>query len=214
MSLAFDHVFCLVDDLDEAAMQLSAAGWSLDAGSAHAGQGTRNRRIASAERYPELLHVRDHDEAARNRLRLDRRVTGASPIGIGLRGSLPLDSREEVWLYDELGVRIWVHHDNELAPTSARHRARTHRRTAGAAQGTVRRSAGHSSAADASHPRAPDHRPRASPPATARRTPDHSCAWELLPALDAGSGPTRSITDTLAITRLAATHRRKATTLT
>jgi hypothetical protein len=74
-------------------------------------QGLRN--------YLELLHVGDHLEAARNRLRLDRRAnwrtTGASPFGIGLRGQIPAQCSTDFWLYDELGVRIWVHHDNEHA---------------------------------------------------------------------------------------------------
>jgi Glyoxalase-like domain len=120
MSLAFDHVFCVVDDLEEAAERAIEAGWVLDRGSDHPGQGTRNRRLPWAEHYLELLQVTDHDEAARNRLRLDRRadwrITGASPFGIGLRGQLPEQHRSQFWLYDDLGVQIWAHHDNEQMP--------------------------------------------------------------------------------------------------
>jgi Glyoxalase-like domain len=120
MSLLFDHVLCIVDDLDSAAIRITEAGWELDRGSVHAGQGTHNRRLAGPTHYLELLHVDDHIEAARNRLRLDRRAnwrtTGASPFGIGLRGQIPAQCSTDFWLYDELGVRIWVHHDNEHAP--------------------------------------------------------------------------------------------------
>ncbi len=120
MSLSFDHVLCIVDDLDLAATRITEAGWKLDHGSVHAGQGTHNRRLVGPTHYLELLHVNDHVEAARNRLRLDRRAswrtTGASPFGIGLRGQIPTQCRADFWLYDELGVRIRVHHDNEHAP--------------------------------------------------------------------------------------------------
>lgn len=120
MSLALDHVFCMVDDLDEAASRVERAGWVLDAGSVHAGQGTRNRRLVWTQQYLELVWVADYVEARGNRLRLDRRghwpSTGASPFGFGLRGELPDDCRGDYWLYDELGPRIWVHQDNEQAP--------------------------------------------------------------------------------------------------
>jgi hypothetical protein len=166
MSLAFDHVFCLVDDLDE---------------------------------------------AARNRLRLDRRadwrVTGASPIGIGLRGPLRLDSREEFWLYDKLGVRIWVHHDNELAPQrplvialelTAEQLEQRKPRSAAAratAQPLMRAIRG-LQITGPGRARLP---PYAGPQIT------HALGSFYL-HIDAGPGPTRSITDTLAITRLAPRH--------
>jgi hypothetical protein len=54
------------------------------------------------------------------RLRLDRRAewasTDASPFGFGLRGVLPDVYRDDYWLYEEFGARIWMHHDNERAP--------------------------------------------------------------------------------------------------
>jgi Glyoxalase-like domain len=119
MSLALDHVFCMVDDLDEAASRVEGAGWVLDAGSVHAGQGTRNRRLVWPQQYLELVCITDSIEARSNRLRLDRRghwsSTGASPFGLGFRGELPDECRRDYWLYDELGPRIWVHRDNEQA---------------------------------------------------------------------------------------------------
>jgi hypothetical protein len=120
MSLELDHVFCLVDDLDQAASRVESAGWVLDPGSVHAGQGTRNRRLAWREQYLELLSVTDALEAQANPLRLNRRggwrTTGASPFGFGLRGELPDCCRGDYWLYEELGPRIWVHQDNEQMP--------------------------------------------------------------------------------------------------
>jgi hypothetical protein len=120
VSLTLDHVFCIVDDLDQAASRVESAGWVLDPGSVHAGQGTRNRRLVWREQYLELLCVVDPLEARTNPLRLDRReawsTTGASPFGFGLRGELPDSCRGDYWLNEDLGPRIWVHRDNEHAP--------------------------------------------------------------------------------------------------
>jgi len=118
--LEFDHVFCMVTPDGEAARLLERNGWLLDAGTAHAGQGTRNRRLWWPEQFLELLWVADSDEARSNQLRLDVRAdwvsSGASPFGIALRGSLPENRARDFWPYDELGPRIWVHQDNERAP--------------------------------------------------------------------------------------------------
>jgi Glyoxalase-like domain len=116
--LELDHVFCLVTDPDQAARRLEDDGWVLDAGRAHPGQGTRNRRLVWSEQYFELLWVTDAAEARDNPLRLDRRadwmITGASPFGLAFRGRI--DPHEEFWLYDALGPRIWIHRDNERFP--------------------------------------------------------------------------------------------------
>ena len=102
------------------AERLAGAGWSLDEGSAHAGQGTRNRRVAFRESYLELLWVHDAAEARANPVRLDRRAewqaTGASPFGFGFRGELAAGVQSEYWLYEDLGIPIWIHRDNEAAP--------------------------------------------------------------------------------------------------
>ena len=42
--------------------------------------------------------------------------SGASPVGIGLRGQLTEADAEDYWRYDALGLPIWVHRDNERAP--------------------------------------------------------------------------------------------------
>lgn len=105
----------MVDDLVEASRRLEHDGWVLDPGSVHTGQGTRNRRLAWPEHHLELLCVVDRLEARSSRLRLDpdRRAewasTDASPFGFGLRGVLPDVYRDDYWLYEELGTRIWMH---------------------------------------------------------------------------------------------------------
>jgi hypothetical protein len=118
--MELDHVFCMVTSDDDWAARLAAAGWRLDAGSTHPGQGTRNRRLRWAGCYLELLWVHDTAEARHNALRLDRRAawerTGASPFGIGLRGKLSEAERVDYWLYDGLPMPVWVHRDNEDAP--------------------------------------------------------------------------------------------------
>jgi hypothetical protein len=119
MTLELDHIFCMVAADGAAASRLEAAGWLLDAGTAHAGQGTRNRRLAWPEQYLELLWVADDAEARANPLRLDRRAewtdTGASPFGFALRGRLPDADMRDYWRYEGLGAPIWVHRDNERA---------------------------------------------------------------------------------------------------
>ena len=86
----------------------------------HAGQGTRNRRLAWPEHHLELLCVTNEAEARSSPLRLDRRgrweLTGASPFGVGFRGVLSERQRDDFWLYEEPGARIWIHRDNERAP--------------------------------------------------------------------------------------------------
>jgi hypothetical protein len=118
--LELDHVFCMVTDPGRAAERLEDDGWVLDAGQAHRGQGTRNRRLVWRERFFELLWVTDAAEARANPLHLDRRAdwagTGASPIGLAFRGQIEPGHSDEFWLYDALGPRIWVHRDNERVP--------------------------------------------------------------------------------------------------
>ncbi len=110
----------MVTDPGQAARRLGDDGWVLDAGQAHPGQGTRNRRLRWPEQFFELLWVTDSAEARSNPLRLDRRAdwttTGASPFGLAFRGRLDPAHSDEFWLYDALGPRIWIHRDNERGP--------------------------------------------------------------------------------------------------
>src|ERR1041385_4123849 len=43
--LELDHIFCMVPEGGEWASRAEKAGWLLDQGMAHSGQGTRNRRL-------------------------------------------------------------------------------------------------------------------------------------------------------------------------
>jgi hypothetical protein len=116
VSLQLDHVFRVVTDPEAAVRRLEAQGWSLDSGQAHDGQGTRNRRLALAGCFLEVLWITDEAEARANPLRLDRRARGeASPLGLGFRGVLHRE-QDRFWPYDALGIRIWIHRDNEEAP--------------------------------------------------------------------------------------------------
>ena len=116
--LALDHVFCFVAAPGPAARRLEDAGWTLDAGRAHRGQGTRNRRLIWPGVFFELLWLEDVEEARANPLRLDVRAawatTGASPVGIAFRGRLEPAAQQTYWRYDALGPRIWIPH--EAAP--------------------------------------------------------------------------------------------------
>ena len=118
--LELDHVFCFVPPDGDWAGRIAAAGWSLDAGTSHEGQGTRNRRLVLARQYLELVWVEDGDAARSNPLRLDRRAdwarSGASPFGFGFRGLLELEEQPDFWPYDLLGLRIWVRRDDDRAP--------------------------------------------------------------------------------------------------
>ncbi|MEA2255700.1 MAG: hypothetical protein QOG35_1745 [Solirubrobacteraceae bacterium] len=99
-----------MSDPGDAARRLEDDGWVLDAGQAHGGQGTRNRRLAWRAQFFELLWVTDAAEASANPLRLDRRAdpttTGASPLGLAFRGQVEPARSDEFWPYDALGPRI------------------------------------------------------------------------------------------------------------
>ena len=118
--LELDHVLCMVDDLDRAAAELEANGWLLDRGTVHTGEGTRNRRLLWPDQHLELLCVVDEREAHASSLGFARRAhwqtSGASPFGVGFRGQLSAADRDDFWLHEEHGTRIWMHRDNERAP--------------------------------------------------------------------------------------------------
>jgi hypothetical protein len=118
--LELDHIFCMVAAHDDWAHRLASSGWPLQQGTAHPGQGTRNRRLPLGGQYLELAWVEDRGTAANNMLALHRRAdwsdTGASPFGFGFRGHLPRAQRSGFWLYDSLGFPIWIHRTNDTNP--------------------------------------------------------------------------------------------------
>jgi glyoxalase-like protein len=121
VALAIDHIFCFVDPGADWAVRASNAGWVLDEGVEHAGQGTRNRCLWLPELYLEFIWLSSRADAENNPVRLDRRAdwrtTGACPFGIGLRGQLDEDLRSEFWAYRPPYARdvcIWVHRSNEI----------------------------------------------------------------------------------------------------
>jgi hypothetical protein len=118
--LELDHVFTVVTDSEKVARRLADDGWTLDAGQVHRGQGTRNRRLILRDCFLEVMWVTDVMEASVNPLHLDRRaasaLTNASPSGLGFRGQMDEEKRDQYWLYDALGPRIWIHRDNETHP--------------------------------------------------------------------------------------------------
>jgi hypothetical protein len=178
------------------AQRLGRAGWTLDEGTAHAGQGTRNRRLRFTDSYLELLWVEDRAEAEVNRVRLDRRAdwhtTGASPFGFGFRGELADGERTDYWLYEDLGIPIWVHRDNEEAPERPLVFVVPQLRR-GEGRGTLRRVR----LTGPAPPRFPDY---AGPAIVQQRGPHRL-------ELEVGDGPPLEITELMTLTGGAASHR-------
>src|SRR5262245_52642133 len=90
--LEVDHVFAFVEPGGPWLAALDSAGFRLDPGIAHPGQGTRNRRMLLHRHYLEWVWLEARADAETNPLRLDRRAdwqrTGFCPFGVALRGSL------------------------------------------------------------------------------------------------------------------------------
>jgi hypothetical protein len=125
VTLEIDHIFCFVDPEADWVARLGDAGWVLDEGVEHVGQGTRNRRLWLPDHYLEFIWLSSRTDAVNNPLRLDRRadwlVTGACPFGIGLRGQLDEELRSEFWGYHPPyagGACIWIHRKNETDPAA------------------------------------------------------------------------------------------------
>jgi hypothetical protein len=123
VGLELDHVFCFAVPDEGWLERARGAGFVLDDGIEHQGQGTRNRRLWFDEQYLELVWISSRDDAVRNPLRLDRRAdwrtTGACPFGIGLRGLMTDEQRAEFWEYRPPyapAARMLIHRSNEDAP--------------------------------------------------------------------------------------------------
>jgi hypothetical protein len=119
MALAIDHLFCFVDPAADWAERARRAGFAMDDGIEHVGQGTRNRRIWFPDQYLELVWLSSRADAEQNPLRLDRRAdwraNGGCPFGIGLRGQLSAEQRAEFWAYHPPyapEATIWIHREN------------------------------------------------------------------------------------------------------
>jgi len=119
--LELDHVLCFVEPGGDWADRLERAGWSLDTGTTHPGQGSRNRRCPWGSGYLELIWIHDLVEAAAHPLRLDRRArweqTRASPFGFGFRGHFPPALAAHCWTYaPDPAFRLSIHRDNDERP--------------------------------------------------------------------------------------------------
>ncbi|MBV9193631.1 MAG: VOC family protein [Solirubrobacterales bacterium] len=203
--LELDHVFCVVADPGLAARRLEDDGWVLDAGQAHRGQGTRNRRLVWPGQFFELVWVTDVDEARSNPLRLDRRAdwatTGASPFGLGFRGRISPAESDEFWLYDALGPRIWIHRDNDRFPERplvfvlelSGEEMRQRRRRGGISAALADRQPGELREIRVHGPSAPSLPPFAGPSVS------HVFGPHLLKLVIGDEGRTRTVTDALAI---------------
>ena len=104
-----DHLFCFVDPSGDWAERAQEAGFVLDEGIEHAGQGTRNRRLWLEDQYLELIWISSPADAASNPLRLDHR---RCPFGIGLYGQLTDELRTQFWAYKPPyapEATIWIH---------------------------------------------------------------------------------------------------------
>ena len=107
--MELDHIFCFVHPEGDWARRAEEAGYVLDDGIEHEGQGTRNRRLWFAEHYLEFVWISSPAQAAANPLRLDQR---RCPFGIGLRGQLTGEQRTPFWPYRPpyaLDATIWIH---------------------------------------------------------------------------------------------------------
>lgn len=111
MALRIDHVFCFVEPGFPEEDELREAGFTVDFGREHPGQGTRNRLVLFDNAYLELIWVSDQAEAEQNVLRLDRRAFGPCPFGIGLQGRIADPLRRHMWPYELPGLPggLWIY---------------------------------------------------------------------------------------------------------
>jgi hypothetical protein len=99
--LELDHVILFGRGVDDAPLEV--AGFTLEPGRRHLGQGTRNRRICFARNYLEILWIEDLAEVVNRGLDFEGRCAGAPGacrVGVVLRGRLPDDVRDRVVPYE------------------------------------------------------------------------------------------------------------------
>ncbi len=119
-----DHIFCFCEPaLADEIKNTDNAGFKLNSGNRHSGQGTANRSIMFEENYLEFIFLESLNDAIKNPLKLPQRAnwhkTGASPFGICLRGAISQDECDQFWEYHppywSSGV-IFIHKSNEESP--------------------------------------------------------------------------------------------------
>ena len=123
-NFTLDHIFCFCEpQLTCESENAAKAGFTINSGTRHQGQGTANRSIIFEENYLELIFLESVTDAQTNPLRLDKRAdwrkTGASPFGICLRGAISKNEINQFWSYrppywpDRV---IFIHKSNEESP--------------------------------------------------------------------------------------------------
>lgn len=123
-NFTLDHIFCFCEPQVSGEIENAAkAGFTVNAGNRHQGQGTANRSIVFEENYLELIFLESLTDAQVNPLRLDKRAewrkTGASPFGICLRGAISKDESSQFWSYHPPywpDGAIFIHKSNEESP--------------------------------------------------------------------------------------------------
>lgn len=123
-NFTLDHIFCFCEPaLTDEIKNTDNAGFTLNSGNRHPGQGTANRAILFEENYLEFIFLESLDDANKNPLKLGQRATwhktGASPFGICLRGEITRQEKDQFWEYYPPywpGGVIFIHKSNEESP--------------------------------------------------------------------------------------------------
>jgi hypothetical protein len=103
VQLELDHVIVFVADPDP--LPAMFAGFILDSGQRHAGQGTRNRRVPLQTTFIEAAWIEDPEEERQTPLRFGQRCTPAAscPLGVVLRGAVAAPDRDRYQHYQVPG---------------------------------------------------------------------------------------------------------------
>jgi hypothetical protein len=99
--LELDHLILFGRGVDDT--PLDVAGFTLETGRRHVGQGTRNRRICFARNYIEILWIDDRAALVTRGLDFEARCAGAPGacrVGVVLRGRLADPVRDRLTRYE------------------------------------------------------------------------------------------------------------------
>jgi len=123
MRLEIDHIFCFCSPTLPEVKILERAGLKMTSQRKHQGQGTANQCILLGTKYLELIYLDSEADALTNPLHLHLRAnwktTKHSPLGIALRGEIPIQDQSQFWDYNPPyypGVCIKIHNFNKLHP--------------------------------------------------------------------------------------------------